>query len=130
VGGVTFEAVTVSLEPPSLGASDPEDGSESSIDVVDQDPGQAAGLLAEERSVDQFETEWLTPSTSSADTTTHGLRWSRSIQYTEPLATTAQNAPSAPSPGSTPRPSEVCLPAIRRRPPTCCERPMPEWVAA
>lgn len=37
--------------------SDPENGSEPFVDVVDQDPGEAAGSLAEQRSVDQFQTE-------------------------------------------------------------------------
>ena len=44
-------------------------------------------------------TTWVcqtsTPRTSSRDTTTHGRRLSRSIQYTPPRATTAPIAPSA-----------------------------------
>lgn len=38
--------------------SDPKDRPESFVDVLDQYVGQAAGLFTEERSVDQFETEW------------------------------------------------------------------------
>ena len=38
-------------------ASEPENHSESLVNVVDQDPGQAAGLFTKHRSVDQFETK-------------------------------------------------------------------------
>ena len=41
----------------SLRTSDPEYGSESLVNVVNQDPGQAAGLFTEYRSVNQFETK-------------------------------------------------------------------------
>ena len=38
-------------------SSDPEDGSEPLVNVINQDPGKAADLFAEYRSVNQFETK-------------------------------------------------------------------------
>jgi len=65
-------------------------------------------------------TTWVcqtsTPKTSSDETTTHGRRLSRSIQYTPPRATTERNAPFVPPPpGTPPRLAVQHPPAPRRR---------------
>ena len=67
--------------------------------------------LAARATFDVTGTTWLcqtfTLSTSTEDTTTHGRRLSRSIQYTPPLITTERNAPSVPPSPATERSADV-----------------------